>query len=120
MIVLSAVNSNEADANAARLSNRRIFSIKIYASCCSICSSVLPFVSGTRNQINTKPAKQMAAYNQNVAADPMALSTTGNVNVRINEAIHRAETAIETATPRMRLGNISDINTQVMGASDIA
>ena len=51
---------------------------------------------------------------------PSAAFSIGNVKVSTKQAIHNAETAIDTATPRTRLGKISEINTQVTGASDIA
>ena len=47
--------------------------------------------------MKTKPMKQIPAYNQNVAAEPMAWRMTGNVNVRMNDAIQSAETAMDTA-----------------------
>ena len=39
----------------------------------------------------------------------------GKVKVRIKHAIHKAETAMDTAGPRMLLGKISAISTQVTG-----
>src|ERR1035438_3326370 len=91
-----------------------------YATRCSISSRVRPFVSGTQRWTKTKPTKQMAAYSQKVPDAPSARLSTGKVKVSTKQAIHSAETAIETATPRTRLGKISEISTQVTGASDMA
>ena len=61
----------------------------------------------------------MAAYSQKVFAIPIPLFRIGNINVRIKQAIQSADTATEIAAPRMRFGKISEINTHVIGASDI-
>ncbi len=45
----------------------------------SICSKLLPLVSGTRSLIKKTPAKQIAAYSQNIPADPNALFRIGKV-----------------------------------------
>src|SRR5215471_19702597 len=86
----------------------------------SICSRVLPFVSGTRSRTKKKPQRQIAPYTQNVPAGPTSPFKKGKVNVKTNDAIQSAETDMETARPRMRLGKISDIRTHVTGASDNA
>ena len=44
----------------------------------------------------------------------------GKVKVRIKHAIQSAETATDTAAPRIRFGNISAISTQTTGAKDMA
>ena len=45
----------------------------------SISSSVLPFVSGTANQTNTQPPRQIAPYVQKVPAGPRVRLSRGNV-----------------------------------------
>ena len=79
-----------------------------------------PFVSGTRAGTNKNPATQMPAYVQNVPEEPSVRFKTGNVKVRTKDAIHNAETDMETPMPRTRLGKISEIITQVTGASGTA
>jgi len=44
----------------------------------------------------------------------------GKVNTRMKYASHNDTIAIEEATPRILLGKISEISTQVTGASDMA
>src|SRR3954467_10821381 len=89
-------------------------------SSASICSSDLSLVSGNRRQTKMKPAMQILAYNQNVPCAPRYKFRYGNVNVRTVHAVHKASTATDTAAPRIRFGKISEITTQVTGASDIA
>ncbi len=67
--------------------------------------------------MNTNPTRQIAPYIQNVPAVPKILFRVGKVKVSRKHAAHNAKTAIDIAVPRMRLGKISEITTQVTGAS---
>jgi len=67
-----------------------------------------------------KPIKQIEAYNQNVQAPLIVSIIAGKVRVRIKHPIQRKIVDIAMAVPRTLLGNISEISTQVIGASDVA
>src|ERR1035437_4001361 len=86
----------------------------------SICSSVFPLVSGTRQSMNRNPMTQIPEYSQKVLAGPRAALSAGNVKVSTKHAIHNADTDTDTAKPRMRFGKISEMSTHVTGARDIA
>lgn len=45
----------------------------------SICSKVCPLVSGSLKKMNTNPTTQIAAYSQNVPAEPSFAFRIGNV-----------------------------------------
>ena len=83
-------------------------------------SSDLPLVSGTAASTKTNPKAQITAYSQKAPAVPTTAFKEGNVWVKTKSAIHKVETAMERAVPRMRLGKISEMRTQVIGASVMA
>lgn len=87
---------------------------------CSIASRVRPFVSGTRNQTNKHPRSDMPQKTQKVAAGPAFSSRTGNVCVTRYTAAQRANVATDMATPRILIGKISAISTQVTGPYEAA
>ena len=66
------------------------------------------------------PNRHIVLYIQNVPWAPIALFNTGNVNVRIKDAIQSESVAIDMANPRILFGKISDNTTQVMGANEVA
>ena len=70
--------------------------------------------------IKKKPSKQIPAYTQKVPAAPNDLFRSGNVNVRIKQAIHSEKVANAIAAPRIRFGKISDKITHTIGANDMA
>jgi hypothetical protein len=59
----------------------------------------------------------MPEYSRNVPAGRGAALSAGNVNLSAKQAIHRVDTDTDIAAPRMRFGNISEISTQVTGAT---
>ena len=69
--------------------------------------------------MNTNPATHIKLYTQNVPEAPKASFKIGNVNVKMKDATHSANVAIDIATPLILLGKISDKTTQVIGAKDI-
>lgn len=66
------------------------------------------------------PTRQMMPYSQNVPAAPNPLFSTGKVYVRMKQAAQRAKVHTDMATPRMRLGNISEMMTHMVVASVMA
>ena len=85
----------------------------------SISSKLLPLVSGSLLFMNKNPATHIKLYTQNVPEAPNASFKIGNVKVKIKDATQSENVAIDMATPRILLGNISDKTTHVIGASDM-
>lgn len=65
---------------------------------------------------NAAPNMQIVPYPQKVPELPNVRLIKGKVYVNAKEATHNALTAMDTAWERTRLGNISEIRTQVTGA----
>ena len=67
-----------------------------------------------------KAQRQMALYIQKLPLEPNAAFIEGNENVKVQQPTHRAKVHVPIAMPRMRVGNISDNSTHVIGPSVIA
>lgn len=81
----------------------------------SICSRLLPRVSGTQTTTKNNPTKHIHPNNQKVPDGPMLVRMLWNVFVTMNVQSQLNAVHIDAAAPLIFAGNISPIISHGMG-----